>query len=70
VVVYAQMLMPKHIGTASGLIVGLAFGMGALGAVVLGSFIDWFGLQPVFIGASALPLIGLVTFKLPDLRKS
>ncbi|HZG58214.1 MFS transporter [Paenibacillus sp.] len=69
VVVYAQLLMPNHIGTASGLIVGLAFGMGALGAVVLGSFIDHFGLKPVFIAASVLPLLGLVTFKLPDLRK-
>lgn len=69
VVVYAQLLMPNHIGTASGLIVGLAFGMGALGAVAIGSLIDAFGLQPVFVAASALPLIGLVTFKLPDLRK-
>jgi len=69
VVVYAQLLMPNHIGTASGLIVGLAFGMGALGAVVLGASIDYFGLKPVFVAASALPLLGLVTFKLPDLRK-
>ncbi|WP_309120955.1 MFS transporter [Paenibacillus sp.] len=69
VVVYAQLLMPNHIGTASGLIVGLAFGMGALGAVALGACIDTFGLKPVFVAASALPLLGLVTFKLPDLRK-
>ena len=69
VVVYAQLLMPNHIGTASGLIVGLAFGMGALGAVALGACIDMFGLRPVFVAASALPLLGLVTFKLPDLRK-
>ena len=69
VVVYAQLLMPNHIGTASGLIVGLAFGMGALGAVALGYFIDLFGLQPVFVAASLLPLIGIVTFKLPDLSK-
>ncbi|HZG86498.1 MFS transporter [Paenibacillus sp.] len=69
VVVYAQLLMPNHIGTASGLIVGLAFGMGALGAVALGYFIDMFGLQPVFVAASLLPLIGIVTFKLPDLSK-
>ncbi len=69
VVVYAQLLMPDHIGTASGLIVGLAFGMGALGAVALGACIDVYGLKPVFLAASLLPLIGLVTFKLPDLRK-
>lgn len=70
VVVYAQLLMPNHIGTASGLIVGLAFGMGALGAVVIGSLIDAFGLQPVFVAASVLPLIGMLTYKLPDPRKS
>ena len=69
VVVYAQLLLPNHIGTASGLIVGLAFGMGALGAVAIGSLIDAFGLQPVFIAASALPLIGMLTFKLPSLQK-
>jgi len=69
-VVYTQMLMPKHIGTASGLIVGFSFGMGAIGAVILGMLIDTFGLRPVFIGASLLPLIGLVTFKLPKPGRS
>ncbi|WP_439644816.1 hypothetical protein [Caldalkalibacillus mannanilyticus] len=35
-VVYAQELVPGKIGTVSGLIIGLAFGLGAIGAVVLG----------------------------------
>ncbi|MCI3923087.1 MFS transporter [Paenibacillus sp. TRM 82003] len=69
VVVYAQLLMPNQIGTASGLIVGLAFGMGALGAVGVGRLIDVFGLQPVFIASSVLPLIGLLTYMLPNLSK-
>lgn len=69
VVVYAQLLMPNHIGTASGLIVGLAFGMGALGAVLIGYFIDIFGLKPVFVISSLLPLLGVATFKLPDLKR-
>src|SRR5690625_4729434 len=43
-VVYAQELVPGRIGTMSGLIVGLAFGMGAIGSVALGTFIDQFGL--------------------------
>lgn len=68
-VVYAQLLLPNHIGTASGLIVGLAFGMGALGAVAIGSLIDTFGLKAVFAGASVLPLLGCLTFKLPNLKK-
>nr|WGD90555.1 hypothetical protein P5665_00795 [Bacillus subtilis]WGE07546.1 hypothetical protein P5658_24365 [Bacillus subtilis] len=39
-VVYAQELVPGKIGTMSGLTVGLAFGMGAIGAVALGALID------------------------------
>ncbi|WP_199616082.1 MFS transporter [Paenibacillus alkalitolerans] len=64
-VVYAQQLMPNSIGMASGLIVGLAFGMGALGAVALGGMADVFGLKSVIVGASILPLLGILTYKLP-----
>src|SRR5690625_585920 len=64
-VVYAQELMPGKIGTMSGLIVGLAFGMGAIGSVVLGSLIDWIGLKPTLILTSFLPLFGFLTYLLP-----
>jgi len=64
-VVYAQELVPGKIGTMSGLIVGLAFGMGAIGSVVLGALIDWIGLLPTMIFVSLLPLIGILTFLLP-----
>jgi FSR family fosmidomycin resistance protein-like MFS transporter len=67
VVVYAQQLLPNYIGTATGFIVGLAFGMGALGAVALGFFIDQFGLKSVMVASSLLPLIGVLTYKLPHL---
>jgi FSR family fosmidomycin resistance protein-like MFS transporter len=67
VVVYAQQLLPNYIGTATGFIVGLAFGMGALGAVALGFFIDQFGLKSVMVASSMLPLIGVLTYKLPHL---
>src|SRR5699024_11408269 len=43
-VVYAQELVPGKIGTMSGLIVGLSFGLGAIGAVTLGLLIDYIGL--------------------------
>ena len=39
-VVYAQELVPSKIGTMAGLTVGLAFGMGAIGAVVIGILMD------------------------------
>ncbi|MGM8211557.1 MFS transporter [Virgibacillus sp. W0430] len=65
-VVYAQELIPGKIGTMSGLIIGLAFGMGAVGSVALGSFIDWIGLTPTMIAISFLPLLGVLSFLLPS----
>lgn len=65
-VVYAQMLIPGKIGTVSGLITGLAFGMGGLGALVLGNWIDVFGVSPVMQMCSFLPLLGIFTFLLPS----
>src|SRR5699024_2174021 len=68
-VVYAQELVPGKIGTMSGLIVGLAFGMGAIGAVAIGSFIDFAGLTTTMILVSILPLLGILTFLLPSDEK-
>ncbi len=68
-VVYAQDLMPDKIGTMSGLIVGLAFGMGAIGSVLFGTLIDWIGLVPTMIIVAFLPLLGLFSFLLPSDRK-
>lgn len=68
-VVYAQELMPGKVGTASGLITGLAFGMGALGAVVLGNIADAQGMAYVMTLASALPVIGLLAIWLPKDRR-
>ncbi|WP_010648594.1 MFS transporter [Oceanobacillus massiliensis] len=68
-VVYAQELVPGKIGTMSGLIVGLAFGMGAIGSVALGSLIDLFGLTPTMISISLLPLLGFLTYLLPSDEK-
>jgi len=70
-VVYAQELMPRNVGMASGLIVGLAFGMGALGAVVLGEWMSAIGDNPIPVidAISYLPLIGLLAFLLPKDRR-
>lgn len=67
-VVYAQELMPGKVGTASGLITGLAFGMGGLGAVVLGYLADAHSLSFIMIACSALPLIGLLAILMPKDR--
>ncbi|MFD0672342.1 MFS transporter [Cohnella sp. GCM10027633] len=68
-VVYAQFLMPSKVGMASGLTTGLAFGMGAIGAVALGKMADVFGLSPVMFWCSFLPLVGLSALLLPPDRK-
>nr|WP_231506198.1 MFS transporter [Paenibacillus sp. UNC451MF] len=68
-VVYAQELIPGKVGTVSGLITGMAFGLGALGAVALGGLIDKFHLPVVMQMVSFLPLLGLLTFFLPSDKK-
>ncbi len=68
-VVYAQELVPGKIGTMSGLIVGLAFGMGAIGAVAFGSMIDAYGLTNTMIFVSTLPILGIFAYLLPTDQK-
>ena len=68
-VVYAQELVPSKIGTMAGLTVGLAFGMGAIGAVVIGILMDYIGIYTTMIVVSTLPIIGLVALALPKDRK-
>ncbi|WP_409250930.1 MFS transporter [Bacillus sp. SCS-153A] len=64
-VVYAQELLPQKIGMVSGLTVGLAFGMGAVGSVLFGSLADLFSIRFVMILCSFLPLLGVLTWLLP-----
>ncbi|KIL45137.1 MFS transporter [Jeotgalibacillus soli] len=64
-VVYAQELFPGRIGTVSGLTIGFAFGMGAIGAVAIGALIDQFGLTTIMIAISLLPVLGITSYFLP-----
>lgn len=68
-VVYAQELIPGKVATMSGLIVGLAFGMGTIGSVALGSLIDAVGLTPTMLVISFIPLLGALTYWLPSDQK-
>ena len=68
-VVYAQELVPSRIGTMSGLTVGLAFGMGAIGSVAIGVLMDSIGVYETMIIISLLPILGLVGLALPKDRK-
>jgi FSR family fosmidomycin resistance protein-like MFS transporter len=67
IVVYGQELMPGRVGMVSGLFFGLAFGMGGIGAAVLGELADWTSIEFVYRVCSFLPLIGFLTLFLPDL---
>jgi len=64
-VVYAQELVPTEIGTMAGLTTGFAFGMGAIGAMVIGVLMDHKGIDFTMIVVSLLPLLLLVAFFLP-----
>jgi len=69
IVVYAQDLLPGRTGTVAGLFFGLAFGMGSVGAAVLGKLADQIGINLVYEICAFLPLIGLLAGFLPDVHK-
>jgi FSR family fosmidomycin resistance protein-like MFS transporter len=68
IVVYAQDLMPGRVGMVSGLLFGLIFGVGGIGAASLGLLADRFGIEFVYWICSFLPAIGLLTALLPDVE--
>jgi FSR family fosmidomycin resistance protein-like MFS transporter len=65
-VVYAQELVPGKVGAISGLFFGLAFGMGGVGAAVLGGLADITSIEFVYRVCSYLPAIGLLAAFLPS----
>ncbi|WP_306600652.1 MFS transporter [Geothrix sp. 21YS21S-2] len=69
ILVYAQELVPGRVGTISGLFFGFAFGMGGIGAALLGRLADLTDIFFVYKVCSFLPLIGLLAWFLPDLEK-
>ena len=69
IIVYAQELVPKKLGMVSGLFYGFAFGMGALGSALLGILADHTSIQYVYKICSFLPIVGIVCYFLPNLKK-
>ena len=65
ILVYAQELMPGNIGLVSGIFFGFAFGMGGIGAAVLGKIADLTSIGFVYHVCSFLPAIGLLAAFLP-----
>jgi FSR family fosmidomycin resistance protein-like MFS transporter len=69
IVVYAQELLPGRTGTVAGLFFGFAFGMGGVGAAVLGKLADAYGINFVYQACAFLPLIGLLAGFLPNVER-
>jgi FSR family fosmidomycin resistance protein-like MFS transporter len=70
ILVYATELLPGKVGLIAGLFFGLAFGLAGIGSAVLGKLADATSIEFVMTACSFLPLIGLFTWFLPDLRKA
>lgn len=64
-VVYAQEAVPGRVGMVSGVMFGLMFGIGGIGAAVLGSLADSHGVVWVYNVCAFLPLLGVATAFLP-----
>jgi FSR family fosmidomycin resistance protein-like MFS transporter len=69
ILVYATELVPGRIGMIAGLFFGLAFGLGGLGAAVLGWVADQTSIYFVYKICAFLPAIGLLTAFLPNMER-
>ncbi len=69
ILLYAQELLPNKLGLISGLFFGFAFGIAGIASAVLGDMADHYGIEAVYNICAYMPLLGLVTWFLPDLNK-
>lgn len=69
ILVFAQELMPGKVGMISGMFFGFAFGIAGIGSALLGYLADHTSIEYVYKISSFLPLIGVVTYFLPDMKK-
>ncbi|MDO9279621.1 MAG: MFS transporter [Polaromonas sp.] len=67
ILVYAHELIPGRVGLVSGMFFGLAFGLGGLGAAVMGYIADAQGIVFIYHLCAYLPALGLVAWFLPNL---
>lgn len=69
IIVFAQELMPHRFGMISGVFFGVAFGIGGLGAAVLGKLADRTSIAFVYDLCAFLPAIGLLAVFLPKMPR-
>ena len=70
IVVYAQQLLPGRVGMIGGLFFGFAFGMGGIGAALIGWLADAGGIEWAFQLCALLPAVGLLVVFLPNLDET
>ena len=68
ILVYAHDLFPGKVGMISGLFFGFAFGIAGIGSAILGGLADRTSIEYVYLICSFLPLIGLITAFLPNIK--
>ena len=69
IVVFAQELMPGNVGMVSGLFFGFAFGVGGIGAALLGWAADRIGIEAVYQLVAFMPMFGLLCVFLPNVER-
>ena len=69
ILVYATELLPGNVGMISGAFFGLAFGLGGIGSALFGWLADNSSIQYVFQLTAFLPLLGIVTYFLPNIKE-
>lgn len=69
ILLYAQELLPNKLGLISGLFFGFAFGVAGIASAVLGNMADKFGIEAIYNACAFMPLLGLVAWFLPDLKR-
>ena len=69
ILVYGTELLPGNVGMISGAFFGLSFGLGGIGSALFGWLADITNIQYVFRLTAFLPLLGIVTFFLPNIKE-
>lgn len=70
ILVYAQELLPGKVGMISGLFFGFAFGIAGIGSALLGHLADKTSIEYVFNICAYLPLLGIITGFLPNIKSA
>ncbi|MDR1341135.1 MAG: MFS transporter [Prevotellaceae bacterium] len=69
ILLYAQELLPYKLGLVSGLFFGFAFGIAGIASAILGKIADLHDIETVYQVCAYMPLLGIITYFLPNLKK-